>query len=210
MRVRMSRPVLRFVLAICLCGIVRAESDINVQTTVPLSCVASWNVSSAHMQHIAYMWTHEHKVRNWLYKQTPTPVERHNSLERHNDLERRNDLSTANKTCALIEYDTVVKVPQRFADFIPSRVTETHVQKQVCASSHELTERLRFSKIMLLGSFTLQLKSSIDNVQQQVAFVSTGDIALPWFTQPLRQIIFGHLKDSILEYTHLLANSLCA
>jgi hypothetical protein len=194
----MSRTVLRFFLATCICWIVKAESDISVQTTVPLSCVAHWNISSAHMEHIAYMWTHEHKVRNWLYKQTSTPVE------------RNNDWSFANTSCAIIEYDTVVKVPQRFADFIPSRVTETHVQKQICASSNELTERLRFSKIMLLGSFTLQLKSTIDNVQQHAVFVSTGDIALPWFVQPVRQIIFGHLKKSILEYTNLLANSLCA
>jgi hypothetical protein len=112
MRMRMSRPVLRFVLATCICYVVRAESDINIHTTLPLSCVAHWNISSAHMEHIAYMWTHEHKVRNWLYKQTPTPVERHST----------------NTSCAFIEYDTVVKVPQRFSDFIPSRATEAHVQ----------------------------------------------------------------------------------
>jgi hypothetical protein len=144
------------------------------------------------------MWTHEHKVRNWLYKQTRTPSETYN------------DGAITNTSCAFIEYDTVVKVPQRFTDFIPSRVTETHVQKQVCASSEQLTERLRFSQIILLGSFTLQLKASIDNVQQQAVFIATGEITLPWFTQPLTQLIFGHLNKSIVEYIHLLANSLCA
>ena len=197
MGIGMSRTVLRLFLATWMC-FVTADSNINIHTTIPLTCVAHWNVSSANMQNIAFMWTHEHKVRNWLYKETQTPVERHN------------DLSFADTSCAFIEYDTVVKVPRGLTDFIPSRATETHVQKQVCASSEELTERLRFSKIILLGSFTLHLKSSIDNVQRQAVFVSTGDIALPWFTQPLRQLIFDHLNKSILEYIHLLANSLCA
>jgi hypothetical protein len=186
----MSRTALRFLVATCTALVVWAESDIDINTKLPLSCPAHWNVTSAYMERLAYMWTHEHKVRNWIYKETADP-------------------SLANSTCALMEYDTVVKVPQRFADFIPSRVTETHVNKQVCGSRTELTERLRFSKIMLLGGFTITLHSSIDNERQLVVFACTCNIALPWFTQPLRQLIFGHVSKSILEYMQLLTDSLC-
>lgn len=176
----------RFVfLASSMLSSVRADNEISVHTTIPLSCVARWNTSSATMQHVAYEWTHGHKVTNWLYKEMPDP------------------------SCFMIEYDTVVKVPPGFAAYIPSNVMATHVQKQICASSNELTERLRFSKIVLLGGFTLKLQSSIDNEQQHAVFASTCDIALPWFAQPLRQLIHGHISNSILEYMHVVTDSLC-
>ena len=126
----MSPTMIRFFLATCISCVIRAESNINIETKIPLTCIAHWNVSSANMHHITFMWTHEHKVRNWLYKKTQTPSE------------RNNDLSFANTSCAFIEYDTVVKVPQQFTDFIPSRVTETHVQKQVCAKQRGVDRKI--------------------------------------------------------------------
>jgi len=140
------------------------------------------------------MWTHEHKVSNWIYKPLP-----------HIEA-----IQFENSTCAFMEYDTIVKVPKSFVDFIPSRVTETHVYKQVCANSNQLIERVRFSKILFINSFTINLQSTIDNEHQRADFSATSDMALPWFTHPLKQIIYGHVKKSILEYMHLLVDTLCA
>jgi len=196
-RSKLMQTVLRLLLlATWPCHACATQHDIVVETSIALPCIAQWNISSANLHNVAYRWTHEHKVTNWIYKRTTNMAD--------------TQIPVSNSTCAFMEYDTVVKVPQSFVDFIPSRVTETHVHKQVCANSNVLIERVRFSKLLCIKSFTITLQSTIDNDHQRVDFSATSDMPLPWFTKPLKQIIFGHVKDSILEYTQLLANSLCA
>jgi len=170
------------------------EHDIRTDASISLSCIAQWNISSATLHKVAYTWTHEHKVSNWIYKSLPH-VE---------------DIQFENSTCAFMEYDTIVKVPKKFVDYIPARVTETHVYKQVCANSNKLLERVRFSKILFINSFAINLQSTIDNEHQRADFIATCNMPMPWFAQPLKQIIYGHVKKSIVEYMHLLADSLCA
>jgi hypothetical protein len=99
-------------------------------------------------------------------------------------------------------------LPPGFANYIPSQAMLTDVSKQLCISSKELTERVHFSNIVLLGNFTVKLQASIDNEEANATFDSTCDIVLPWFAQSLRQIIFAHKSNSILEYMHILADSL--
>ena len=190
---KQKNSLLRLLLiAICLSYACASEHDISTDASIPLSCNAQWDINSANLYNVAYMWTHEHKVTNWIFKPNVA------------------DIQFENSTCAFMEYDTVVKVPKSFVDFIPARVTETHVYKQVCANSNKLMERVRFSNILFIKSFTINLQSIIDNEHQRAHFSATSDIPLPWFTQPLKQIVFGHVKKSILEYMHLLADSLCA
>ena len=195
-RLRHMQTVLILLLIVtwpCYAG--ATKHDMSVETSIALSCIAQWNISSANLLNVAYRWTHEHKVNNWIYKRTTNVP--------------ATQIPVSNSTCAFMEYDTVVKVPESFVDFIPSRVTETHVHKQVCANSNELIERVRFSKLLFIKSFTITLHSTIDNDHQRANFSATTDMPLPWFTQPLKQIIFGHVQNSIVEYMHLLTDSLC-
>jgi len=180
-------------LTICISYACATQHDISTDASIPLSCIAQWNISSATLHKVAYMWTHEHKVTNWNFKPMPNVA----------------DMQFENSTCACMEYDTVVKVPKSFVDFIPARVTETHVYKQVCANSNKLIERVRFSKILFINSFTINMQSTINNEYQRADFSATSDMPLPWFTHPLKQIIYSHVKKSMLEYMHLLADSLC-
>jgi len=190
-----KKSFLRLVLlAMCLSYACATEHDISTDASIPLTCIAQWNISSETLHKVAYLWTHEHKVTNWIFKPLPNTA----------------DIKFENSTCASIEYDTVVKVPRVFVDFIPSRVTETHVYKQVCANSNELIERVRFSKILFIGSFSINLQSTIDNEHQRADFSATSDMPLPWFTHPLKKMIFENVKNSILEYMHVLTDSLCA
>ncbi len=63
--------VLRLLLiATWLCDACATEHDISVETSIALSCIAQWNISSANLHKVAYRWTHEHKVKNWIYKHT--------------------------------------------------------------------------------------------------------------------------------------------
>jgi len=172
------------------------KHDITIHESIALPCIGEWNISSRKMYNVAHTWTHEHKVTKWMYKYTTNVGD--------------TQLSVKNSTCAFMEYDTVVKVPRVFVDFIPSRVTETHVYKQVCANSNELIERVRFSKILFIESFSINLQSTIDNEHQRADFSATSDMPLPWFTHPLKKIIFENVKNSILEYIHVLTDSLCA
>ena len=191
---RHNSPLRLLLIAICLSYACATEHDISTVASIPLSCIAQWDISSATLHNVAYMWTHEHKVTNWIFE----------------PISNVGDTQLENSTCAFMEYDTVVKVPKSFVDFIPARVTETHVYKQVCANSNKLIERVRFSKLLLIKSFSINLQSTIDNEHKRADFSATSDMPLPWFTKPLKQIIFGHVKKSILEYMHLLADSLCA
>ena len=53
--------------------IVSGENNVmnfNTQKTLPLSCDAQWNLTSSNMQKIAYLWTHENKIDNWVYSET--------------------------------------------------------------------------------------------------------------------------------------------
>ena len=195
-RLEYMQTVLRLLLiATLLCYACATQRDISVETSIALPCIAQWNISSANLHEVAYRWTHEHKVENWIYKRTTNMAD--------------TQIPVSNSTCAFMEYDTVVKVPESFVDFIPSRVTETHVHKQVCANSNELIERVRFSRLLIIKSFTITLQSTIDNDHQRVDFSATTDMPLPWFTHPLKQTIFRHVKNSIVEYMHLLTDSLC-
>ena len=176
--------------------------NLNTQKTLPLSCNAHWNLTSSNMEKIAYLWTHEHKIDNWFYRETTIP-----SMTKHSD--KKKIMIKQNINCSLIEYDTVVKVPQTFKEMLPSRVAETHVHKQICANNYELRERVRFSKIILLGSFDLTINSIIDNEKHQVVFDFDSNIALPWFAKPFQTVVYKHLKKSIEEYVELVAKCLC-
>ncbi len=193
---QMQTVLILLLIVTCFCYAYATEHDISVERSIALSCIGQWNISSANLLKVAYRWTHEHKVKNWIYKRTTNVAD--------------TQIPVLNSTCAFMEYDTVVKVPESFVDLIPSRVTETHVHKQVCANSNELIERVRFSKLLFIKSFTIMLQSTIDNDHQRADFSATTDMPLPWFTQPLKQIIFGHVKNSIVEYMHLLTDSLWA
>ena len=52
--------------------------------------------------------------------------------------------------------------------------------------------------------------ASIDNQKKQTVYVSKCDVVLPWFTIPLKSLIYKHIQNSMLEYIDLLSNSLCA
>jgi hypothetical protein len=190
----------RVLLTVCmLLPSVSAENEISVSSTIPLSCVARWDTSSANMHNVAYKWTHEKTIRNWQYTEINAPsrlVQLTSHLLHH-------------ATCVLIAYGTVVQLPPGFANYIPSQAMNTDVSKQVCSSSKELAETVHFSNIVLLGSFTVKLQAIIDNEEANATFDATCDIALPWFAQPLRTVIFAHIRDSILEYMHILADSVC-
>ena len=197
---RMCMCRLHALLTVCmLLASVTAENEISVHSTIPLSCVARWDTSSANMHNVAYKWTHEKTIRNWQYTEINAPS-RLVQLTSH---------LLPDATCVLIAYGTVVQLPPGFANYIPSQAMNTDVSKQVCSSSKELAETVLFSNIVLLGSFTVKLQAIIDNEEANATFDSTCDIALPWFAQPLRKIIFAHISDSILEYMHILADSVC-
>lgn len=189
----------------CIFNIVSGENDVinfNTQKTLPLSCDAEWNLTSSNMQKIAYLWTHENKIDNWVYRDTTVP-----RITKQSD--KKKIMIKQNINCSLIEYDTVVKVPKALKEILPSSMAETHVHKQVCANSQELRERVRFSKIILLGSFDLTINSVIDNGKHQVVFDFDTNIALPWFAKPFQTIAYKHLQKSIEEYLELLAKCLC-
>lgn len=180
-----------------------AEKEISVQTIIHLSCVAHWDISMSSMQNVAYKWTHEHALKNWEYKEIDSQTRVHLLL--HNAPLYRSEEAL----CVEIEYDTVVRVPSVFASYVPSRALQTSVWKKVCAKSQELVEVVNFSNVILIGGFSLQLQATIDNDKRQTVMSSTCDIIVPWFAQPLKQMIFSHIKDSMLEYMHLLADTLC-
>lgn len=191
---------LHALLLVCILLVsVSAEKEISVHTTIPLSCVAQWDTSSSNMHNVAYQWTHKKTITNWQYSEINAPS-------------RPVPLTSAflpEATCVHIAYTADVKLPSGFADYIPSQAMKTDIDKQLCSSINGLTEAVHFSNIIFLDTFTVTLRARIDNNKANVIFDSTCDIALPWFTQPLRKIIFAHISDSILEYMNILADSLC-
>ena len=190
----------RVLLTVCmLLASVSAENEISVHTSISLSCVVWWNTSLSNIQNVACKWTHEHNVRNWQYTEINAPS-------------RPGQLTSyllPEATCVLIVYWTVVQLPPDFANYIPSQAIRTDVLKQMCSSSQELIETVHFSNIILLNSFTVKFQASIDNDKSTDVFDSTCYIVLPWFAQPLRQRIFAHISHSMLDYMHILADSLC-
>jgi hypothetical protein len=188
-------------LTVCmLLASVSAENEISVHTKILLSCVARWNTSSSNMNNVAYKWTHEKTIRNWQYTEINAPS-RLVQLTSH---------LLPEATCVLIAYGTVVQLPPGFANYIPSQAMLTDVSRQLCSSKQQQRAHRNSSLFEHRTPWYLYSEAaSIDNEEANATLDSTCDMVLPWFAQPLRQIIFAHISNSILEYMHILADSLC-
>lgn len=196
------RKLLCCILACCL-RTTRAANEIVVQKTLPLSCSGSWNVSSVSMYNVAYKWTHEHPLNDWLYTSMPQKTQSPEPLG------SRITIRPVSAECAQISYGAVVHVPTRFSSYVPAQMLRTNVSKHVCVASRSLQETVVFSEILMLGSMTLTLEGTIDNHKRQASFSSSCDIRLPWFAIPLKLLIYDHIRRSMLEYMDILHDSLC-
>jgi hypothetical protein len=83
------------------------------------------------------------------------------------------------------------------------------VHKKICSTNKNLIETVKFSKIFLLGEFTVDLNAEIDEKRQETAFQITSEIDLPWFVLPIKSIISEEIRKSMKEYIALLGHSLC-
>ena len=174
---------------------VSAENEVTLSSIVKNKCddkILNWDISSATMHNIAYMWTHQQDMDTWEYKEDYKPI-----------------LFFPESDCRIIEYETNVQVPKVFSEYMPSKMSKTHILKKVCATSQVLKEKVQFSKILFIGSFEIDMIATIDNHKNQTLFTGNCDIVLPWFAHPIKSAIFRHIKNSMLEYIDLLSNSLC-
>ena len=199
---------MKLALALVLAQLVSASKEAVLHQTIPLACSAHWDIGASSMQNIAYRWTHQHKIKGWQYTSVEPPsfpaIHVNNPAPAPRIPPQQQLLD-----CVHITYDTSVQVPRALSTYIPNNVLKTNVTKEVCASSEHLSEHVRFSNIIMLGSFSLQLESTIDNDKHTAVFDSSCEITLPWFSLPLKGLILKHLQQSVVEYMHLLADSLC-
>jgi hypothetical protein len=174
---------------------VAAENEVTLSSIVKHKCddkILNWDISSATMHNIAYMWTHQQDMDTWEYKEDYKPI-----------------LFFPESDCRIIEYETNVQVPKVFSEYMPSKMSKTHILKKVCATSQVLKEKVQFSKILFIGSFEIDMIATIDNHKNQTLFTGNCDIELPWFALPIKSAVFRHVKNSMIEYINLLSNSLC-
>lgn len=186
-----------------------ASREVVVHQTLPLSCSAHWDTSASTMNNIAYKWTHGHEIKGWQYSSVDPPSFP-GLYVNHPAAAPRIPPRPQLLDCVHVTYGATVQVPRPLSSYIPSNVLETNVTKQVCASSTHLSEHVRFSNIVMLGSFSLVLEASIDNDKHAAVFDSACDITLPWFALPLKPLILQRLQHSVVEYMQLLTDSLCA
>lgn len=177
---------------------VHSVPEISLQYSTPLPCNSQWKNDMQIMHNIAYTWTHGHALTNWQYKPLEFPVFLPPSL-----------LALPDADCVQIAYDTNVRIPPMFVDYVPADALQTRVNKILCSTPTQLREQVTFGNIIIINHFTISIQAVIDNDKHEVKFTVDSDIVVPWFLSPLKNNIISHLVDSIHEYTRTLVLALC-
>jgi len=202
-----SRPVL--LLGFCLVllsphTVLGTESihTIDFGVTQPLSCTAEWDLSTHRMYKLAYTWTHEHALLDWTFNQVPRKPLLHSS--------RNVTYDPAGSECIQLSYKTTIDIPAFFNSYLPSHVLPLRVAKRMCVSGSQMEERVRLSDVLVIGGFDIDLTATIERDPNLLRASAKSELIIPWYLVPVRETVLRHIRNSITEYTQILAKELCA
>jgi hypothetical protein len=203
-RVRITTPHAGLVLVLLVLSQSRAHAQEQtsvfvLNTTLPLSCAAHWDLSVQAMYKLAYKWTHEHKLNNWRYSEIKKEEIHYDSNKIRNDF----------KNCVQLAYKTFIDIPSFFNSYLASHVLQMGVSKTVCVSGNHMHEHVVFSDLLVIGSFDIDLSATIEHTPQSLSVTASSGISVPWYLTPIRDAVFKHIKTSLEEYIGLMAGQLC-
>jgi hypothetical protein len=182
MRVRSGLGLL---LSGLLLGALQLALCVRVEQDVPLACAGAWDVSNHNMYDLAYKWTHEHALKDWQYARLPDG-------------------------CVQVSYVTRIRLAATFQHFVPTRVLRASMLKKVCVSGSVLQETLVLNELLLVDTLQIDMNATLHSDAHRVAFVSSTELAVPWFLSLFESSVKQQLEASLREYHALLAGSLCA
>lgn len=172
---------------VLLLGALQLALCVRVEQEVPLACAGAWDVSNHNMYDLAYKWTHEHELKHWQYV-------------------------TLEDGCVQVSYVTRIRLAATFQHFVPSRVLRASMRKRVCASGSVLQETLALHDLLLIDTLQIDMNATLQGLPggaHRVAFVSSTEVAVPWFLRLFENSVKQQLEASLREYHALLAGSLC-
>jgi hypothetical protein len=162
---------------------------VRVEQEIPLACAGAWDVSNHNMYDLAYKWTHQHTLQDWQY-------------------------ARLSDGCVQVSYVTRIRLAATFQHFVPSRVLRASMLKKVCVSGSVLQETLVLNELLLVDTLQIDMNATLHSdaqrVAHRVAFVSSTELAVPWFLRLFENSVKQQLEASLREYHALLAGSLCA
>ena len=166
---------------------------VRVEEEIPLACAGAWDVSNHNMYDLAYKWTHQHTLKDWQYARLPDG-------------------------CVQVSYVTRIRLAATFQHFVPSRVLRANMLKRVCVSGSALQETLVLNELLLVDTMRIDMNATLHSAapsaapsaKNRVAFVSSTELAVPWFLRLFENSVKQQLEASLREYHALLAGSLCA
>lgn len=173
---------------------------IDFSVTQPLSCTAEWDLSTHRMYKLAYTWTREHTLLDWTFNQVPPkPL-----------LQYTRNASDAGSECIQLSYKTTIDTPSFFNTYLPSHILALRVAKRMCASGYHMEERVRISDVLVIGGFDIDLTATIERDPNLLRAFAKSELIIPWYLVPVRETVLRHIRNSITEYTQILAQELCA
>jgi hypothetical protein len=190
------RPGLRLGFGLLLAALPLALC-VRVEEEIPLACAGAWDVSNHNMYDLAYKWTHQHTLKDWQYARLPDG-------------------------CVQVSYVTRIRLAATFQHFVPSRVLRANMLKRVCVSGSALQETLVLNELLLVDTMRIDMNATLHSdahsaapsaapsAKNRVAFVSSTELAVPWFLRLFENSVKQQLEASLREYHALLAGSLCA
>jgi hypothetical protein len=181
----------------------RPAPALVLDLALPLSCAPQWDLSVQRMYKLAYTWTHQHKLLDWTYSGADTPLQYRS--QNASQSARQNA-----EECVQLSYRTLIDIPSFFNSYLASHSLPLSVAKGICASGRHMHERVVFSDLILVGSFSMDINATIERRPDRLAVAASSEIEVPWYLAPARETVLKHIKRSVAEYIQLLADDLCA
>lgn len=175
---------------------------IDLSVTHPLSCTGEWDLNTHRMYKLAYKWTRERALKDWTFQEIPSKPLLNPSRNVTLDPER--------SECVQLSYKTTINIPTFFYSYLPSHVLPLRVTKHICVSGSQMEERVRLSDVLIIGGFDMDIAATIKRDPNLLLASAKSELTVPWYLIPVRETVLKHIRTSIIEYTELLAEELCA
>jgi len=172
-------------LLLALASLLAANAHgLDINRTVPLRCKGRFDISSSALSNLAYEWTHHSKILDWSYLA--------NGVD-----------------CAVVGYQTQIKLKRVFQKLLPSRALHVRMLKHVCVRGNVLYETVNLSELLLIDGMEIKIRAEIDRATDSLLMHAYGDLTVPWILQVFASTIETQIEDSLREYQNILADSVC-
>lgn len=144
-------------------------------------------MSSTMAYNVAFAWSRHADIYHWRF--------------------RENAVNETNIKCVEYEYETLIKIPGLFAQYVTNLMRHISIKKDVCLVSGEYVENVHVSHTSVIQNLKSRSQSHVKDGNLVSDITISYD--LPWYVNFIETLASKHIMKSFTEKFKIFSEMMC-